>query len=109
MPEKPIKITDDNLNDNAQKYKILIVDCWAEWCPPCKMMLPIIDELANEFKGKIVFGKLDVNENKVAPANYNVSGIPTLLIFKDGKHVDSIVGLKPKDNLIEYFNKLLSN
>ena len=104
---RTIEVTDSNLNELAQKHKFLVVDFFSDYCPPCKMMEPIIEELASQFKGKIVFGKLDVSENKVAPEHYGVTGIPTLLVFKDGKHVDSIVGLKLKQNLIDYFNKLL--
>ncbi len=94
-PSKPLKITDQDFDSTVQKYPLVVVDCWAAWCMPCKMMGPIIDKLAEKYKGKIVFGKLDLTTNKMIPSKYNVRSIPTLLIFKNGELIDRIVGIRP--------------
>jgi thioredoxin 1 len=99
FPDKPIKLTDDNFDSFIKKYPLIVVDCWADWCMPCKILGPIIDKLAKKYKDKIVFGKLDVNTNKKIPTKFGIRGIPTLLIFKKGKHVDTIVGVLPKESL----------
>jgi thioredoxin 1 len=70
--------------ENVKKYHLLIVDNWAPWCPPCAMLAPVIDSLAKKYAGKIVFGKLNVDENTLTSGKYNIKGIPTLLLFKDG-------------------------
>jgi len=95
-PKTPIKVTDSDFNSIVKKYPIVIVDCWADWCPPCKMIAPVIDSLAKKYTGKIVFGKLNVDENKKIPVKHSVMSIPTLLIFKKGKNVDRIVGAMPE-------------
>ena len=79
--------------DNEQ---VTVVDLWAEWCGPCKMMTPIIDELFTEYTGKARIGKLNVDDNPEIPMNYNVRGIPTFLIFKNGEWKDKIVGATTK-------------
>lgn len=94
-PDKPLKITDEDFGSTVQKYPLVVVDCWAAWCTPCKMMGPIIDKLAEKYKGKIVFGKLDLTSNKMIPTKYKVRSIPTLLIFKNGELVERIVGIRP--------------
>ena len=99
MPNTPIKITDTDFNENIGKYGTVVVDCWAPWCGPCQMLGPIIDELAKELQGKIVFGKLNVDENRNTSTQYGIMSIPSLLIFKDGKHVDTFIGALPKPQL----------
>ena len=100
-------ITDTNIDEIVKKYPLVVIDCWAEWCPPCKMLSPIIDELAKEMVGKIVFGKLNVDENPATPLRFNISAIPTLLIFKNGKYIDRITGALPKDALREKLKEYL--
>jgi len=91
-------LTDQNFEEEVLKSNIpVMVDFWAAWCQPCKMVSPIVDELAEEYHGKVKIGKLNVDENSVA-GNYNVMSIPTLMIFKDGKPVKSVIGAKPKDD-----------
>jgi thioredoxin 1 len=87
--------------------KVTIIDLWAEWCGPCRMMTPIIEELATEFNGRAVVGKLNVDDNPEVPTNYNVRGIPTFLIFKNGELKDKIVGATTKQNLKEKIEILL--
>jgi thioredoxin 1 len=81
------------------KEQVTVVDFWAEWCGPCKMMTPVIDELSTEYEGKAVIGKLNVDDNPEVPMNYNVRGIPTFLIFKNGELKEKIVGATTKQAL----------
>jgi len=92
----PITITDTNFNETTKKHPLIVIDCWAPWCGPCQMVAPIIEELAKEHAGKIIFGKLNVDENPETATKYNIMGIPTLLIIKNGTEADRIVGAAPK-------------
>ena len=107
MPEKPLEITDANFPDVVQKYPLVVVDCWAPWCGPCRMVGPIIEELAGDYAGKIVFGKLNVDENGQTSAKYGIMSIPTMLIFKNGKLVDSPIGAMPREMLEPKITKYL--
>jgi len=101
MPNKPINITDADLDENIKKYSTIVVDCWAPWCGPCRMVGPIIDDLAKEMEGKIVFGKLNVDENQMTAVKYQIMSIPSLLVFKNGKLVEKFVGALPKEMLMQ--------
>lgn len=92
----PITLTDSNFDENIKRHSVMLVDCWAPWCGPCRMIAPIIEELAKEYVGQVVFGKLNADENPETAKRYNVMGIPTLLVMKDEKEVDRIVGAAPK-------------
>jgi len=94
--DKPIELTDSNFYEVVKSGGLVVVDCWAAWCAPCRIVSPIIDELAKEYAGKILFGKLNVDMNPRIPAEYQIMSIPTLLIFKDGKLVDRIIGARPR-------------
>jgi thioredoxin 1 len=97
---KPITFTDDNFaTEVLQSDKPVLVDFWAVWCGPCKMIAPFVEELANEFEGKAKIGKLDVDNNQESAIKYGVRSIPTVLIFKGGKVVDTIIGAVPKVQL----------
>lgn len=98
-PSAPVKVSDSDFSEIIQKYPLIIVDCWAEWCGPCRMIGPVVDALAKDYAGKIVFGKLNVDENQKTAMEYKIMSIPTLLVFKDGKLVDQIVGAMPKEQL----------
>ena len=106
-PDRPIKVTDMDFESTISKYSLVVIDCWAEWCAPCLMMAPMIEELAKRYKGRIVFGKLDVSKNKIVPAKFGIRGIPTLLVFNNGKLVDRIVGVQPKSVLESKLEKLM--
>ncbi len=99
FPNTPIKITDADINENIKKYPNLVVDCWAPWCAPCRIIGPIIEELAKEMQGTIVFAKLNVDENQATSIKYQIMSIPTMLIFKNGNLVDKLIGAMPKDQL----------
>lgn len=106
---KPITITDDNFNTEVLKSdKPVLIDFWAVWCGPCKMIAPIVEELAAEYEGKIKVGKLDVDNNQQSAINYGVRSIPTLLIFKGGKVVDTIIGAVPKVHIKQKLDAVLN-
>lgn len=100
MPNSPIEITDENFDSIIREYEFLIVDCWAPWCGPCRMLSPIIDELAGDYQGKVVFGKLNTDQNRGTAGKFGIMSIPTLMFIKNGKPVDKITGAVPK-NVIE--------
>lgn len=107
LPDKPIVVTDATIDAASSQYPILILDCWAEWCGPCRMIAPVLEEMARELKGKAVFGKLNVDENMQTANKYRISAIPTLLIFKNGKLLDKLVGAYPKATLAGKIQKYL--
>jgi len=100
-PDTPIHLLDADIDETIKKYPMLVIDCWAPWCGPCRMIGPIIEELAKEMKGKIVFGKLNVDENQQTSMKYKIMSIPTMLIFKNGALVDQFVGAMPKEMLLQ--------
>ena len=104
---KTLEITDSNFNDVISKNKTVLVDFWAEWCGPCRMIGPIIEELANEYKGKAIIGKLDIDSNQESSVKYGVRSIPTILTFKDGEIVDRQVGAVPKETLTNVIDSQL--
>lgn len=100
-PDSPLHLTDGNFEEAVKKYKILVVDFWASWCMPCKMIAPAIENLAKKHQGSAVFGKMDVDENQSVPAKYSIMSIPTLIIFKDGKQAGQLVGAVPEKAIEE--------
>jgi thioredoxin 1 len=100
-------LNDENLGSFLKKNKIALVDFYAEWCAPCKAMAPIIEELSNEMKGKVAFGKIDVDKNEESRNKYGVMSVPTLIIFSSGKLVDRIVGLFPKEMIKKRLEKII--
>ena len=106
-PETPILTTDKNISDIVNNYPLVVIDCWAVWCSPCHMVAPVIEELARDYAGKIVFGKLNTDENRMSANNYNIMSIPTLLIFKNGKLIDQVIGAMPRQMLEPMITKYL--
>lgn len=100
-------ITDSTFDELLQSGTPLVVDFWAEWCGPCKMIGPIVEELAKEFEGKVNIGKMDVDENSEVSSRYGIRNIPTLLFFKEGQLVDKQVGATQKTALADKIQKLL--
>ncbi|MFQ5824213.1 MAG: thioredoxin [bacterium] len=97
---KPITITDENFEKEVLSSGVpVLVDFWADWCGPCKMIAPYVEELANEFEGQAKIGKLDVDSNQNVASKYGIRSIPSLLIFKNGEVVDQIVGAVPKNHI----------
>ena len=96
----PIVLDDAHFNETVQKYPLMLIDCWAEWCGPCRMVAPAVDELARDYSGRLVVGKLNVDDNPQTANQFGIMSIPTLLIMKNGSEVDRMVGAFPK-SLIE--------
>jgi thioredoxin 1 len=100
-----VEITDDNFEAEVINSDLpVLIDFWAVWCGPCKMIAPIVEELATEYDGKAKIGKLDVDSNQQTSIKYGVRSIPTLLLFKDGELKDTIIGAVPKTNIVEKLN-----
>jgi thioredoxin 1 len=92
---KPVDITDREFSNFIGKQRLTIVDCWAAWCAPCRILSPVIDQLAKEYAGRIAFGKLNVDENPFTASKFSIMSIPTLLVFHKGILVDKLVGAHP--------------
>lgn len=106
-PGEPVEVSDADFDEFVSKYPKVVIDCWAPWCGPCRMLSPTIDAMAKDMKGKVAFGKLNTDDNFNTSGEYRISGIPTLLIFKDGHLVDRMVGAAPKDMVEAQLRKSL--
>jgi thioredoxin 1 len=106
---KPIILSDANFSSEISKYPVLVVDFWAAWCGPCRLVAPIIEQLAKEYSGSVAFGKLNVDENPLTSGEFQVQSIPTLLIFKDGEPVDGIIGAVPRHQIESKIKAHLGN
>lgn len=95
-------------NDVVKAQGVVLVDFWAEWCGPCKQLSPIIDDISNDLKDKLTVFKVNIDENPDSPAKYNVRGIPTLILFKDGNPVATKVGALPKSALVEWIESSIA-
>jgi len=102
-----VTLSDANFEEEVINSDIpVLVDFWAEWCAPCRIIAPIVEELANEYDEKLKVGKVDVDSNPQVSMNYGIRSIPTLLIFKDGKPVDQLIGAVPKNSILEKLTPL---
>ena len=107
---EPIVLTDSNFASEVAKYPVMLVDFWAPWCGPCRMVSPIIEQLSREYSGRVAFGKVNVDENQRIAASFGIQSIPTLMIFKGSKAVDIILGAMPKAQIeMKLKQQLLSN
>jgi len=105
---KPITIEEGNFDLEVLQSKIpVLVDFWAQWCGPCRMVAPVVEELAKEYEGRISFGKVDVDQNPKIASQFGVMSIPTLILFKGGKPNSNIVGFRPKDQLKQKLDEVL--
>ncbi|KAF7767543.1 thioredoxin 1 [Pseudoalteromonas citrea] len=105
MSDKIIQLTDDSFEADVLKSdQPVLVDFWAEWCGPCKMIAPILDEVATQYEGKVTIGKLNIDQNAGTPPKFGIRGIPTLLLFKDGAVAATKVGALSKTQLVEFLD-----
>jgi len=107
--ENVIELNDENFETEVLNSDVpVLVDFWAEWCMPCKMLAPILDELAGEYAGKIKFGKMDTDSNRDTSLKFNITAIPTLILIKNGEMAKKFVGLQQKADLKTAFDEILS-
>ena len=105
---EPVKITDANFSRIVENSTVpVLLDLWAAWCGPCHQIAPVIDQIAKELAGKVLVGKLNVDENQRTAANFHVQGIPTLLILQNGREVDRIVGVESKESILRRLQRFL--
>jgi len=103
-----LEVTDENFNAEIMNSDIpALVDFWAEWCGPCRMVSPVVEELANDYKGKIKVAKMDVDKNRETPTRFGIRNIPTLIFFKGGEVTQTIIGVQPKSQIEAEIKKLL--
>jgi thioredoxin 2 len=109
LDDKPMTVTDATFSAEVEGSPVpVLVDAWAAWCGPCRMLAPVIDELAAELAGRVRVAKLDVDANPSTAARFNLQSIPTLLVFKDGREVDRIVGVRPKSEIAQRLERAVA-
>jgi thioredoxin 1 len=105
MSNGPFHVTDANFEQTINSNKVVFVDFWATWCGPCRALAPTIEEVAKEYQGKVLVGKLDVDENPATAERFQVFSIPTMILFVNGQETERIVGLCPKSRITDTLNK----
>lgn len=106
---EPVVLNDSNFKTETAKYPIMLVDFWAPWCGPCRMVSPIIEQLAREYSGRVAFGKVNVDENQMISGSFGIQSIPTMMIFKNGRAVDVMIGALPKAQIEMKIKQQLSD
>ncbi|HYQ60777.1 MAG TPA: thioredoxin [Desulfatiglandales bacterium] len=107
-PAHPVEVTDLNFKQEVDAFQgTVLVDCWAPWCGPCRMVAPIMDQLASEYAGRVKIAKLNTDENPLTASQYGIQSIPTLLFFKDGSLVNKLVGALPKREIERHLGRLI--
>ena len=101
----PVPISDNTFDSFVKENKVVLVDAWAPWCGPCRMLGPTVDQIAKENAGKVAVGKLNVDDNRAISTRFRIMSIPTMLVFKDGKLVETMVGALPKDSIMATLNR----
>jgi len=105
---KPVEVTDDSFEREVLSHPgAVLLDCWAPWCGPCKMVAPVLDQLASEYSGRVKIAKLNVDENPATASRYGIRSIPTMLIFKKGNQIDRLVGALPKQEIESHLTAVL--
>jgi thioredoxin 1 len=107
FPSIPVEVTDADFESLVNKYPVVIVDCWAPWCMPCRMLAPTLDAIAKEYTGKAVVAKLNTDNNEKTAMDFQIMSIPTILYFKAGKLATKSIGVLPKDDIAAKIDKLL--
>jgi len=105
--KKPVEVTENSFNDFITRKKYAIIDCWAAWCMPCRIIAPSIEKIAEEYGDKVAVGKLDVDKNRGIASKFGIMSIPTVLFFRDGHLVDNIIGAVPKHVLEEKLKQVM--
>jgi len=105
--DKSIPVTDTTFEETIQKYPMIVIDCWAPWCGPCRMVSPVLEEIARDYAGRIIIGKLNVDENQETAMKYRIMSIPAMMIFKNGKFIDQVIGAMPRQMLEPKITKYL--
>lgn len=109
ISKQPIILNDNNFSTAVRENTLLVVDFWAAWCGPCRMVEPIIEQLATEYAGKVVFGKINVDENQMVPNSFGIMGIPTIIVFYQGRAVETIVGACSKSHIETVLKRCMNN
>ncbi|MBI4734478.1 MAG: thioredoxin [candidate division NC10 bacterium] len=107
-PGKILTLTDADFEAQVKTQPLIIVDFWAEWCGPCRMVAPVLEELANEYGDRLAVGKVNVDENRQTAARFGIRSIPTLMFFRDGSRVDQVIGAHPKATIKAQIDQLLN-
>jgi thioredoxin 1 len=105
----PIVLTDASFSSEVSRHPLMVVDFWAPWCGPCRMVGPVIEQLASEYAGRVTFGKLNVDDNPITSNAFGIQSIPTLLVFRNGQPVDGLMGAAPKSQIESKFGRYLSD
>jgi len=109
MSDFTMEITDQNFDENVVKSDLpVVIDFWAPWCGPCKLLAPVMDQIAQDFEGKIKVGKMDIAQHQSEATELGIMSIPALLFYKDGQVVGSMIGNQPKDNIVDKINEILA-